>query len=275
MNSKSGFLTLPTAIVIAAAIIAIAIIWVFKPATPAVTTTKETVNTGPVISIKPLTAADHILGNPNAPIVMLEYSDTSCPYCRIFNTTMEKVMDTYGATGTVAWAYRNYPLDTPDPQGNILHPNANHESQAMECASEVGGNAKYWAYLKRLYEVTPSVTSSSPKGLDQSQLPIIAKYVGLDVAKFNACLDSGKMKEKIIAQQLDATNAGVNGTPFTIFILRKPAGKTMDEALSTLTVKMRLPSDLIYLSNDRMKLAMSGAMPYDVIRVLIEAILAN
>ena len=102
---------MPTAIIIAAAIIAIGLIVAFKPAGK--------------------TTADHILGNPNAPIKLVEYSDPSCPFCRLFTPTVEKVMDDYGASGQVAWVYRSFPLDKPDANGDVLHKNAGHESQAL------------------------------------------------------------------------------------------------------------------------------------------------
>ena len=278
-NKKFNSITLPAAIVIAAAIIAVAIIIAFKPATKASSndTAKATGSAvqGQAINIRAVTGTDHIFGNPNAPIKIVEYSDPSCPYCRIFTPYIEKVMDTYGATGTVAWVYRSFPLDKPDPNGNILHKNAGHESQAIECAGVVGGNDKLWIFLRRLYEVTPSVTGQTPNGLDQKQLPVIAKFAGLDVKAFNSCLDSGSMKDKVEADYIDGVNAGINGTPFNVFVLSSPAPAGVDQVLTTLIVKMRLPTDALYVSNDRMKIAMSGAMPYDVMKTIIDAILAK
>ena len=115
---RLGFISTGASIIIAAAIIAIAIIIALKPAgkTTVVTTdnSANTANQGPAINLRPITAADHILGNPNAPIRIVEFSDPSCPYCKIFTPNIEKVMDTYGASGTVAWVYRSFPLDKPD-----------------------------------------------------------------------------------------------------------------------------------------------------------------
>lgn len=263
-KSTSGFITLPAAIVIAATIIAIAIIWVKRPVEQAAPT-KDANNPAQAINMRPISKDDHILGNPNAPIIMLEYSDPSCPYCKVFGPTMIKVMDTYGASGTVAWAYRSFPLS--------FHPNAVHESEAMECAGDQGGNEKYWAFLKRLYEITPSVSNLTPNGLDQAQLPVIAKYVGLDVTKFNACLSSEKYKARVEADQADGTNAGVNGTPHTVFVLKKPAGKAVDGVISAIATQLQLPPGSLYLSTDRTKLAMSGAMPFEVIQKIVDSIL--
>lgn len=223
-NKPRTAITLPGAIIIAAALIAIAIIWVKHPvAAPAATgQISQTAQTGQLadVNMAPVTAADHILGNPNAPIKIVEYSDPSCPYCKMFNPVMEQIMTQYGPGGKVAWVYRSFPLDKPGttPNGGILHPNAGHEAQALECAASLGGNDKFWAFEKHLYETTPSVTQDTPNGLDQSTLPKLAKDVGLDPVSFNDCLSSGQFKEKVEAQYTDGLNVGVNGTPYSVII---------------------------------------------------------
>ena len=53
--------------------------------------------------VEPLATDDHILGSPNADIVVFEYSDTECPYCKDFHMTMHRIVDEYGTDGKVAW----------------------------------------------------------------------------------------------------------------------------------------------------------------------------
>jgi len=219
-------LTLPAAIIIAGALVAVAIIWQKKPVsiTPAPNANAAAVLQSPQPAssdISPVTAADHILGDPNAPVKIVEYSDPSCPFCKMFNPTMIKMSDTYGPSGKVAWVYRSFPIDKPDADGNILHKNAGHESQALECAASLGGNAKFWAYEKKLYDITPSVTQDTPQGLDRTQLPVIAKDVGLNPIDFNDCLSSGQFKDKVEAQYQDGVRAGITGTPTSFIITPK------------------------------------------------------
>jgi protein-disulfide isomerase len=171
-------------------------------------------------AMKPISTEDHIIGNPNAELVIVEFSDASCPYCKSFHTTMRQVMDTYGRTGNVAWVFRHYPLDKPDSQGFVLHKNAGHEAIAMECAADQGGNAGFWKFTNRLFEVTPSVTGATPNGLDQTLLPKIAEEAGLDKNAFNDCLQSGRMKEVVDAQYVDGVNAGVSATPYSFILTR-------------------------------------------------------
>src|SRR3989338_11101801 len=78
------------------------------------------------ISSRPVDLNDHLLGNPNAPIIMVEYSDLECPFCKFFHKTMQSLMDVYGKDGKIAWVYRHFPLD--------IHPKAPKEAEATECA---------------------------------------------------------------------------------------------------------------------------------------------
>ena len=123
--------------------------------------------------------------------------------------------------------------------------------------------------------MTPSVTGQTPKGLDQSQLPVIAKFAGIDVKAFNTCLDSGSMKAVVEADYTDGINAGVNGTPFNIFVLSTPASPSVDQTLTTIFVQLGLQQNQLYISNDRTKIAMSGAMPYDTVKTIVDALLAK
>jgi protein-disulfide isomerase len=231
-NQPHSSLTLPGAIIIAAALIAVAIIWVKKPASaPAVVTDEPALKE---VTMAPVTSADHILGNPEAPIIIVEYSDPSCPYCKTFHPTMRKIIDEYGPSGKVAWVYRSFPLDKPDAQGRILHPNANFESQAQECAAALGGNDAFWKFTHRLYEVT-----QSDKGitLDRSEIPKIAEYIGLDAVGFNSCLSSERFKDKVERSYLDGVNAGVSGTPYSIIITPSGSKIPMIGAQSYATFK--------------------------------------
>lgn len=267
-NKPLGSINLPSAIIIAGAIIAISIIYVKKPASTVAPV--ETQQVSNKVDLAPVTAKDHILGNPNAPIKIVEYSDPSCPYCKTFNSTMFQIMDKYGPEGKVAWVYRSLPLDAPDANGNVLHPNARNESQALECARILGGNEKFWNYQKMLYEATPSDKGLS---LDQKQLPVFAKNVGLDVVSFNECLTSENAKNLVQEQLLSGVNAGVSGTPTSFFVLDKSINPTAITYVRNALVQYRIPNDLLYVSDDKKIIVMSGAMPVAMVTGIIESLL--
>ncbi len=233
---KQNNLSIPIAIVIAGALIAGAVYFgmngVGTTGVPQQQGAEQ--RTGDLEAMKPVTSDDHIRGDANAPVKIVEYSDTECPFCKRFHPTLLQVMDEYEKRGKVAWVYRHFPLDQ-------LHPKARKEAEATECAAELGGNDKFWAYLDRLMEVTPG-----NNGLDPAELPKIAQYVGLDTAKFSECLSTGKYAQKIEEHVQNAVATGGNGTPWSIVVTK--SGK---------------------------KYPLSGAQPYEAVKQLIDLALKD
>jgi protein-disulfide isomerase len=236
--NRSQLITIPGAIIVAGAIIAIAIVWTTKPAkTPAAQNSgAQTPQVGQV-TLAPVTSADHIFGNPNAPIKIVEFSDPSCPYCQMFNPTMEQIMTAYGPGGQVAWVYRQFPLDKPDQNGNILHPNSGTQAEALECAASLGGNTAFWAFEKEWYANLPQDGAGETAAIDSQQLAKTAKDVGLDATAFNDCVTSNQFKSKIDAQYTDGINAGVSGTPYSVVITPSGTKIPLAGAVSYATLK--------------------------------------
>lgn len=156
------------------------------------------------VTVEPVTDADWIKGDPNAPVTIIEFSDTECPFCKRVHPTLQQLVDEY--EGQVNWVYRHFPLAS-------LHSKAPREAEALECAGELGGNDGFWAYTDKLYEITPS-----NDGLLDTQLPQIAEEVGLDPDAFTECLDSGRYTDKVNQQLQQASAAGGQGTPHSIIV---------------------------------------------------------
>ena len=97
---------------------------------------------GPVGEVGPLTADDHIRGDANAPVKIVEFSDLECPYCKSFHPTMQQVVDQY--QGQVVWAYRHLPLEN-------IHPSARPLAEGSECAARLGGNDAFWQYVDYIF----------------------------------------------------------------------------------------------------------------------------
>lgn len=159
---------------------------------------------GAAESMRPVTSRDHIRGRADAPVKIVEFGDTECPLCKRFHPTLKQIAAEY--PGQVAWVFRHFPIDE-------FHPRARKEAEATECANELGGNVKFWAYLDRLYQITPSNDK-----LDPAELPRIAQHVGLDRAKFEQCLQSGKYARRVAEGVADALAAGGPGTPYTVVV---------------------------------------------------------
>lgn len=148
---------------------------------------------------------DHIRGEKNAAVTIIEYSDTECPFCKRFHPTVQEMVDTY--KGKVRWVYRHFPL-------RQLHSKAAKEAEATECAYEQGGDDAFWKYVDRIYAITPS-----NDGLDPAELPKIATSIGLNKQKFETCLSSGKYASKVQEDENDAVSAGGRGTPYSVIVV--------------------------------------------------------
>ena len=149
---------------------------------------------------------DHIRGNPDAPVTLIEYSDFECPFCKRFHRTAKKLVDE--SDGRVRWVYRHFPLDQ-------LHPvKARKEAAASECAAELGRNDAFWKFADRFYELTPS---NNRTDID-TVLPQIAREIGLDAGKFASCLASGRHDRRVEEDLQNAIATGGNGTPWSIII---------------------------------------------------------
>lgn len=206
-EQKQNPISTPVAILIAGVLIAIGVYAGLRGDAPSAPSPQAAAETSESLKdMAPIGAHDHIRGNPDAPVKIVEYSDTECPFCKRFHETMRQVMDEYGASGKVAWVYRHFPLDS-------LHQKARSEAIALECANELGGNDAFWKYADRLYEITPS-----NDGLDPTELPKIAAFVGLDVAAFSACAASDRYDAHIQSDLDNATATGGNGTPWSIVV---------------------------------------------------------
>lgn len=178
------------------------------------------------MQIRSISLDDHILGNANAEIVIVEYSDLECPYCKVFHSTMHRVVD--NSDNSIAWVYRHYPI----PE---LHLKAFKEAEASECAFEQGGNDAFWKYIDRVFEITPSNDL-----LDETELPAIAKYIGLNVESFDNCLQSGKFEDKVRANIEKGIEAGVNGTPSSFIMVKGRVIYTIPGAQPYETVMQKL-----------------------------------
>lgn len=219
MENESNKFLVPLAIVVAGALVAGSIY--FGGSTPR-PDSGQAVNTDN-IEIAPVSDEDHILGDINAEIVIIEYSDFECPWCNVFHATMKTILSDYN--GRVTWVYRHVPF----------HSKASKEAEASECAAELGGNSAFWKFADRIFEVTPS-----NDGLDPAELPKIAGTIGLDVTAFNTCLSSGRYTEMVKKSLNDAVKAGVTGTPYSVIFSKDDKQTPINGAQSLDKVKAKI-----------------------------------
>ncbi len=157
----------------------------------------------------PITDKDHVLGDvTKAEVVIVDYSDLECPYCKELHETFLKIMTDYEGTDKVAWVHRHFPLS--------IHTKAIKEAEATECVADLGGNTAFWEFTHTVFANTPS-----NDGLDPKNLSLFAKKVGVDTAKFEACLAAGTYTTKIKEDYENAIKLiGTESTQFTVLVVR-------------------------------------------------------
>lgn len=187
------------AILIAGVLIAGSIIFVNAgPVQPSVAAVGEpTAET----DVTPPGSSDHWFGSPEAPIVLVEYSDFECPYCAMVHPTLKRIVEE--SNGEVAWVYRHLPLTS-------LHPEAMPAALASECIAEQLGSTGFWAFADAMF--------ADQKSMSATRYAALAGELGADQVAFNACMQSEKHLSKIEAQAREAQSNGGTGTPFTVVV---------------------------------------------------------
>lgn len=141
---------------------------------------------------------DPARGPEDAPVVIIEFSDYQCPFCRRFRQqTFDRLFETYG--DQIRFVYRDFPLTQ-------IHPEAVNAAIAANCAGEQG---QYWAYHDKLFE--------QAQGLSHEAYLAYARELGLDMEAFQACLQDPAQKKEVLADRDTGVQLGVTGTP-TFFI---------------------------------------------------------
>jgi|SRR3989344_2216330 len=230
-SSQQNNYTLPLAIIIAAVFVSGAIFYsrggfnFFNLAKTDVGADQNGISSDLLDAVRPVGADDHIFGNADAPVKIIEYSDFECPFCKDFHKTMKQITDEYKDSGKAVWVYRHFPIDE-------LHPiKARKEAAASECAAEFS-NDVFWKYADKIFETTPSNNQ-----IDLAILPLLAQEIGLDKGKFESCLESGRYDKHVDDDYKNALATGGNGTPWTIVIAPNEKKFPINGAQSYFTVK--------------------------------------
>ena len=148
-------------------------------------------------SIPPVSDKDYVKGNTDAPVTIILYSDTQCPYCRAFYPILKGFLE---QNSDIRFVYRPTPF----------HETGAVEEQAMDCANDQG---KYWEYFDAIYASTDKENVTDP-----ARLKKIATDNGLDGTVFEQCFSSKKYAGNTEIYLSAARVAGINGTPTSIII---------------------------------------------------------
>lgn len=164
-------------------------------ALPAGTARDAVQNNGSTVDFT-ITKDDHIRGNPEAAMTLVEFSDLECPFCRQFHPTILQALQEYG--DDVRWVYKHFPLDG-------LHPQARPAAEASECVWEQKGNDGFWQFVDAMFEEQERLGSAFYREA--------AEQIEVNLAQFDDCVSTRKYQNKVEQDYQQGIQAGVSGTP--------------------------------------------------------------
>lgn len=210
-------LAIPTAIILGGIIIAIAV-YASMPR-------DSSRNGGNPLLVRSVSTQDHILGNPAAPVRIIEYSDFDCEFCNGFHQILHQIIVDRGAQGQVAWVFRQFPLSE-------IHPNALAHARAAECAAEVAGNDGFWRFADALFANQP---------VEPSAYGTLASSAGIPGVPFATCYASESASkpliDRIMADRQNALDIGAQGAPYSLILVAGKPPIVMSGAYSYDAVK--------------------------------------
>ncbi|HMP85396.1 MAG TPA: thioredoxin domain-containing protein, partial [Candidatus Paceibacterota bacterium] len=166
-------------------------------------------------SINTISEDDNVLGNPNANVVLINYSDFQCPHCREFHSTVIRLVANYSKTGDFAWVYRHFP--TEEAVGKAKNSISKKASVASECVKEISGPTAFWDFIHEIY-------TSLPIDFDEADLQTLASKMNVNQELYLSCINSGRYDAKIQKHIEDGLAISKKdkdfGTPYNIFITR-------------------------------------------------------
>ncbi len=188
------------AVIVAAAIIISPIIRHYFPAASAANApiTQNSADARTSL-IKAVDESDHVRGNKNARITLIEYADTECPYCTHVHETFKAMLDKY--PNDVRWVYRHLPF----------HEHATSEANISECIASVHGNDAFWKYLDALFA---NQNIGNTRGAD------VATELGYWDEKTQACAAANTFSQHITDDDANAAAIGAQGTPYTVIVTK-------------------------------------------------------
>lgn len=156
---------------------------------------------------------DVILGDPKAPVTLIEYGDYQCPFCGHFFTGAEaSIRDQYVKTGRVKMVFKNFAFIDRFP-GVPQGENESHDAAAAaDCAKDQG---KFWAYHDALFVSEIADGRENSGNLNRAEFLRLARNLNLDINTFTSCIDGKKYLTQIDKDTTEAQAAGVNSTPTT------------------------------------------------------------
>jgi len=145
-------------------------------------------------------AEDHVRGNPDATVTLIEFSDLECPFCAQLHPTLKRIVEERDG---VNWVYRHFPLST-------IHSSARSAAIASECIAELAGNDAFWTFTDAAFQ--------NQRLLGASWYREQAVGFGIERAAFEGCIGNRSTASNVDIDYNEAIASGGRGTPHVVIV---------------------------------------------------------
>lgn len=216
---------LPVAIIAAGIIVSIALYYV------RIHSEIEKAAGNPAV-VRPVTPQDHLMGNPTATVMVVEYGDIDSEHTKDFNAIMQQIMTEYADSGEVAWVFRHLPIVA-------LHQYSAMHASAAECVSSIAGPEAFWGFLNGIAAQAPGTNQFDPRDYET-----ITRGLNVPTDILNQCISRGTFEQRVQDDYQNAMLAGATGAPYLVLLVKGKEPITIDGALPYTSMKKVLEEAL-------------------------------
>lgn len=189
---------IPVAIVIAGILVAGAVFW---SGGSSADSNANTASAGhPSSGFRLPSGTDHMRGNPDAKVALIEFSDLECPFCAQLHPTLKRIVK---ERDDVKWVFRHFPLTS-------IHSRAFDAAVASECVAKLGGNEAFWNFTDAMF--------ANQRNLGDSLYAETAASLGIDAVAFSSCVKDSGVAQAVREDSDEAVQSGGRGTPFVVVL---------------------------------------------------------
>ena len=204
-TAQAGNTAIAVSIVAAGALIALALFFVLSPQGGSAAGASASAGGGleprdAPSALREVSDDDHIRGNPNASVSVIEFSDFECPFCARLHPTLARLVE---ENDDVNWVYRHFPLTS-------IHTRALAAAHASECVAELAGNDAFWDFTDAVFD--------NQRSLGTSLYEELAGNLGITAEALQSCTKEGRHVDAVRDDLREAQKTGGQGTPYAIVV---------------------------------------------------------
>lgn len=214
------------------------------------------------IYISKVDPEEPVLGNPEASVIFIEYSDTECPFSLAFAKEREKIISLYAEAGQIAWVYRSLPL---------INDASFKKGLALECVAEENKNHIFWNYLLDIQDKNIFDPKDNSVSVEMLLEPL--ERDGILNDNLIDCIKDERYTDKLTNNIKEAVDSGAERTPFTVILHSNNISQSKEEKIKNEVVN--LPEEILKIIPDSGQIILNGKIPFENLKNIVDILIAN